>query len=164
MIQKLKKIPKKQEKIFKESDVAVLLENLNDNIKIVAEGQTSLRAEMHQEIGGLRTEMNTKIESEIGGLRAEMNTKIESEIGGLREEMNTKIESEIGGLRAEMRDSFKSILQYLSRIEDEVMEIKEEIRELREKKLDKEKFFVLEDQFGAMRKDIRECQTFLKIK
>ncbi|MFA4880682.1 MAG: hypothetical protein WC650_03605 [Candidatus Doudnabacteria bacterium] len=133
MIQKLKKIPKKQEKIFKESDVAVLLENVNDNIKILAEGQTGL----NQRMDGLDQKMD-----------------------GLGKNLSQRID----GLEQEMRDNFKSILQYLSRIEDEIMGIKEDIRELKEKKLDKEKFFILENQFGAMRKDIRECQTFLKIK
>ncbi len=32
MPQKLKKLPKKQEKLFKESDVVILLKNVNDNI------------------------------------------------------------------------------------------------------------------------------------
>ena len=133
MIQKLKRIPKKQEKIFKESDVVILLENVNDNIKILAEGQAGL----DQRMGGLDQKMD-----------------------GLEKNLSQRID----GLEQEMRDSFKSILQYLSRIEDEIMEIKEEIRGLREKKLDKERFFVLENQFKVMRKDIRECQTFLKIK
>ncbi len=37
MPKKLKKINKRVERLFKESDVGVLLENFNDNIKILKE-------------------------------------------------------------------------------------------------------------------------------
>jgi hypothetical protein len=68
MKSKLKKINKKTEEMFKASSVAVLLENVNHNIQIIAEGQDGLRDKMHKEIGNLRSEMK----EEIGGLRYEV--------------------------------------------------------------------------------------------
>jgi hypothetical protein len=39
---KLKKLDKKTEEMFKASSVSILLENMNDNFKLLAEGQSIL--------------------------------------------------------------------------------------------------------------------------
>lgn len=43
---KLKKLTKKSERVFKESEVLVVLENMDDNMKLLAEGQAQINKEL----------------------------------------------------------------------------------------------------------------------
>ena len=67
---------------------------------------------MHEDLGGLRTEMRT----EFRGLRSEMRT----EFRGLRREMRTEfggVRGDIRGLRNEMRTEFRGLSDQMTRIE-----------------------------------------------
>lgn len=55
---KLKKMDKKTEEIFKASTVAVLLENMNDNFKILAEGQMGLERRMNEKFDQIDTRLD----------------------------------------------------------------------------------------------------------
>ncbi|HHE45758.1 MAG TPA: hypothetical protein ENL05_00185 [Candidatus Moranbacteria bacterium] len=113
---KIKKINKKVEKVFKESEVILLLENLNDNIQLLAEGQV-----------------------------------------GLREETNRKID----GLREEMNEKFSLIMNYLKKIDDEIMEIKKELGILKEKKVDWSAYSLLEKRVKKAEDEIERLNKLL---
>jgi len=145
---KLKKMDKKTEELFKASSVAVLLENMNDNIKILAEGQMSLR----EEIGNLRGEMH----EEIGDLRGEMHGAINI----LRGEMH----KEIGNLRGEMKEGFDLLMEYVMRIDEEVVNIRKELEGVREKKVDWSIYSTLEKRMKVAESQIEKMKVLLKLK
>ncbi len=120
---KLKKINKKTEKVFKESDVAAILENMNDNILILAEGQETLRQEMHREINELREEM-----------------------------------------REEMREGFSLVMDHLKRIDDELVGIRKDLDETKDKKVDWKVYRILERRIERAEKQIEEFKALFKVK
>ncbi|MFZ2226602.1 MAG: hypothetical protein WA064_04040 [Candidatus Moraniibacteriota bacterium] len=131
---------KKTEELFKASSVAVLLENMNDNIKILAEGQLSLREEMHRNTDDLR--------GEISDLRGEMR----GAINNLRGEMK------------EMRGGFDLLMEYVKRIDEEVTSIRKEFEGVKEKKVDWSIYSALEKQMNVAEIQIEKMKVLLKLK
>lgn len=122
---KVKKTPSKKQKMpsgsSREDKMMVLLEDMRGEIKAVAEGHSDLRRAIDDSRDELR--------NEIGGLRNGMSNNID----GLRNELNSKID----GLRNEMKENFKIVFEHFSNIEDEIMEIKSEMKEIRRELLGK---------------------------
>lgn len=164
---KLKKLNKKTEKVFKESDVAALLENMNDNIVILAEGQQTLREEMHRGMEELKQELRSEFKYEIGGLRAEMK----AEVGGLRGEIKTEIGAlrnemklEVGTLRSEMKEGFSLVMDHLKRIDGELVEIRKEFNDTKEEKVDWKTYTTLEKRLERAEKQIEELKVLFRVK
>jgi predicted nucleic acid-binding Zn-ribbon protein len=134
---KLKKMDKKTEELFKASSVAVLLENMNDNIKILAEGQLSLREEMHRNTDDLR--------GEISDLRGEMH-------------------GAINNLRGEMKEGFDLLMEYIMRIDKEVVSIRKEFEDVKEKKVDWSIYSALEKRMNVAEIQIEKMKVLLKLK
>ncbi len=90
---KTEQLDKEADEVFKGSHVLVVLEDMRENIKLLAEGQVSLRQEMCQGFSDARKELD---------------------------EFNV-----------ETRDNFKIVFEYLSRIDDELADIKSELKDLK---------------------------------
>jgi len=80
------------------------------------------------------------------GLRQEMNKKFD----GLQKEMNEGF--------ADMRSSFKSIFEYLSRVEDELVEIEVELRNFKKVKVD---YGSLEKRIAAIEQKLESYKTMI---
>ena len=96
----------------------------------------------HSEV--LLEEMNSKID-----LLLEGHAMSEEKIEGLDKKIDTKID----GLRGEMNSNFKTVFEYLSKIDDELQSIKSEIAELKVslcEKADKNKLSALEERVGKL--------------
>jgi len=153
-----KRIIKKSKRVKKNSTQnhsGVLLEEMNSNLKLVLEGHAGL----DKKIDGLRGEMNSKFD----GLRGEMNSKFD----GLRGEMNSKFD----GLRGEMNlkfdkvdNNFKTVFEYLSKIDDELQFIKLELTQIKsdlKKKADLDYLKILEKRINKIEMDYIKLKTIV---
>jgi len=59
-----------------------------------------------------------------------------------------------------MHNSYKTVIEYLSRIEDELAEIKAELKRLEEKKADKETLAELEKRIIKIEQEIIACKSY----
>lgn len=133
---KLKKINKKTEKVFKESDVIVIMENMNDNIKLLAEGQMAL----NERFDGL--------ENRFDGL--------ESRFDGLEQRFDK--------LERETKAGFKMIMDYLKRIDDEIIGIKSELEDTKKNKVNWDVYSLLEKRVEKAEEQIEKVKALLKLK
>ena len=147
-----KKVAKKSKplNISTEGKFLLVLEEMRDEIKIVAEGHSVLARgmdELKDKMGGMEKRMDN-FESELKGLRKEVNDKSE----GLRREINDKSEE----LRKEMNQGFRMVFNYTERIEDEIKDVKKEIEILRKElksKADVQRLEILEKRVQRIERD-----------
>lgn len=130
----------KQGKTFKESEVVVILEDIKGKFDLLAEGQKTIRDEMRRGFKEVREDMN----AEVSVLRGEMKVGLND----LKLEMKTGFK--------EMNSRFKQVLEYLSRVEDELMEIKTELKRQKENTPDKEGYDKLEKRVSVLEKQLAE--------
>ncbi len=95
---------KSGERTYKESEVAVILEDIKGKFDLLAEGQEGIRREIKE-------------------------------------------------FRREVDSRFNQVLEYLSRVEDELMEVKNDLKALKEKP-DKEEFIKLEKRVATLEKKL----------
>ena len=118
-----------EESIFRGNEVMMMLEQMSDGIAIIAEEQKTLKEgqkELKEEIQGVRTELK----EEIQGIRTELNGKID-------------------GLSGEMNEKFDQVFEFLSNIEDELVDLRKEVEEIKKN--------------GATKKDMEELDGRISI-
>lgn len=125
---KLKKIVDKRiKRVFAESEVLVVLERMDDRIKILAEGQSGLSERMD------------RIEGRFDGL-----------------------EGRFDGLEGEMRQGFSLIMDFLKRLDEELMGIKKDLESTKKKKVDRNVYVVLEKRMAVAESQIERMRAVLK--
>ena len=144
----IKKNSKKAKNKLTPNHSGVLLEEMNSNMKLILEHHTGL----DKKIEGL----DKKIDTKIDGLQGEMNLKFD----GLRGEMNSKFN--------EVNSNFKTVFEYLSKIDDELQDIqiiKSDIKETKQElsnKSDLEYVKKLEQRMNKIEMDYIELRTIVK--
>lgn len=120
---KLKKtVSRKVKKVFAESEVLIVLEEMNDSMKILAEGQIMLSGRMDN------------------------------------------LESRFDGLESEVRQGFSLIMDFLKRLDEELMGIKKDVEEAKEKKVDLNIYEMLEKRMAVAERQIERMKSVLKEK
>ena len=140
---KLKKFNKSIEKVFKESQVGALLEHIENNIGVIAANQINLGERM----GTLETKVDS-LEVKIDSLEDRMGA-VENRMGSL--------EAKVGTLEQDMRASFKAITSYLISIENQLAEIKGELKT----KADKKDLIVIEQRVAKLELELIECKKMI---
>lgn len=144
---KFKKLGPKSEKIFSSGEVAVLLENINDNIKMVAEGHLVLDGKIDNLVSS-HLISDGKIEN-LASSHLILNNKIDN------------LFSETNLIKEDMHSSFSSILNYVSHIETEISEIKSDIKKIIEGKSDKKEAIIIEQRVTKLELELGECKKMI---
>ena len=134
------------EETFTGTQVGMVLENVRDDFKVIAEQHTDII----KNINGLKIEVND-MKSEI--------KEIKSELGEFKDEM--------GEFRNETKANFKAVFDYLSRIEDDFVALKEEVERLGAKETNSKDFKWLKNKVLEIEKKLEEYkkqQTMLSAK
>jgi hypothetical protein len=129
-MKKDKKNKKKEDSVFSGNQVMMMLEQVMDNISILAESHQALKNKMDGKFDGL--------EQRFDGL--------EQRFDGLEQRFD-KFEKETG-------DNFRSVFEYLSRIEDEIVDIKQELKRLQKNKADRNEVLDLMRRVEVLEKKI----------
>jgi hypothetical protein len=98
----------KLEKSSRKDQFVVLLENMRDEIKLVAEGNLMLQEKMERGFKEIRKEFK----EEINDLRIDMKTEMngmKTEMNGMKTEMNG-MKTEMNGMKTEMKMGFKGMM------------------------------------------------------
>jgi len=124
MAKKVEKTNLRSDDSSYEERLMVLVENLGDEIKLVAEGNLML--------GERFDRMEQKMD------------------GGFKE------------IRQEMQGGFKSTVEYLLHIDEEITQIKNDLKKLKEVKADKETLIIFEKRIAKIEGDLAECKNLCK--
>ena len=149
-----KKIGKK-EKVNKKSDqrkrdqYTVVLEDINSKMDLLAEGQQSLVKGQQSLVEGHQS-LVEGYQSLVEG-QQKLNNKIDS------------LEKRFDKFEKETKDNFKAVFGYLSRIEDEIVEMKVEIKDLKEKKVEKVRLAELEKRVVKLERKVERRMAMAKV-
>ena len=128
-------ITKKEKNVFSGNQVMMMLEQMNNGIGVIAEGQKQLRNDMDGEFKSLRNDMDGEFKS----LRDDMNEGFKK--------VDEKFEAK-----------FDIVFEFLSRIEDELVDLRKEINILKETKAEDKSVIdldnrvnILEEKFEAIK-------------
>jgi uncharacterized phage infection (PIP) family protein YhgE len=139
---------------IKKDHFEALLENMNDNIKLVAEGQTAFREEVNQRFD--RSDQRfAEFQKET---RANFKTLFE-----FRDETRANFKK-VFNFRDETQANFKTVFDYLSRIDNELQDIKKELKLLDQTKVDKHEFNDLAQRVARLERKLEECKDSLEAK
>jgi len=139
---------KKVEAVFKESHVIILLEDMRDDIKLIAEGVSGLREEMDRRF----EEVNKKFE-QIDRRFEQIDRRFE-QIDRRFEQIDRRFEQSDANFKAifkyqsgfsdEVHGRFNQIDKRFDQLDSELAEIKEELKKIDKNKVDVKRFNLLE--------------------
>lgn len=125
-----------------EERLMVLVENLGDQIKLVAEDNLMTREMMERGFERVNKRFDS-MENRMDRLEIRFDN----------------LEAKVGFLERDMHSSYKTVIEYLSRIEGELAEIKAELKRLEEKKADKETLAEFEKRIIKIEREIVACKS-----
>lgn len=132
-----------------EERLMVLVENLGDQIKLVAEDNLMTREMMERGFERVNKRFDS-MENRMDRLEIRFDN-LEAKVDNL--------EAKVGFLERDMHSSYKTVIEYLSRIEGELAEIKAELKRLEEKKADKETLAEFEKRIIKIEREIVACKS-----
>ena len=147
MVKKTIKPNLKSNKSTYEEQLMALAENLDDKIQLVAEGNLMLGERMDRGFADVDKRFDM------------MDLRMDS-----MENRMDSMESKIDLLEKDMRGSHKTAVGYLSRIENELADIKIELKRLKEKEADKETLLSFERRVIKIEQDMKQCKILCKNK
>ncbi len=118
----------------------VLLERMDDKITLLAEGQTAFREEVKVEFGKVWDKFDS-IDGRVGSIDSRLYS----------------IDGRLDSLEQEMRSNFKTVFEYLSRIDGEIAEIKMML----ENKADKQELAAIERRVARLEAELAECKKII---
>jgi len=139
-----------------EERLMVLVENLGDQIKLVAEDGLMTREIMERGFERVDKRLDS-IENRMDRLEIRFDN-LEAKVDNLEAKVDN-LEARVGFLEKDTRDSHKTVIEYLSRIESELAEIKAELRRLEEKKADKELLVTFEKRIVKIEREVAACRN-----
>ena len=148
------KLKSKIKPMVKKDHFEALLENMNDNIKLVAEGQTAFRDEVNARFDVVDQRF-AKADQRFA--------KVDQRFVSFQKETRDNFKT-IFDFRDETRDNFKTVFDYLSRIDNELQDIKKRLQRLDETKLDKGEFDDLAKRVARLERELEECKGSLETK
>ena len=134
---------KKSESVFKGNEVMMMLEQMQGGISIIAEEQKSMRNDMDRGFKKLRSD----IDGEFKKLRSDMD----GEFKKLRSDMNEGFKK--------VDERFDSVFEFLSSIEDGLVDLRKEINILKETKADKDYVINFDKRIGILEKKFKAMQA-----
>jgi len=154
MIKKSKIIKKKVASKKTENQMMVLLEDIRDQVKIVAEGHVGL----DKKIDSVHNELKNEIQSFKHDTESNFKVVFKhiNEMEDFKHEMDG-FKHEMGAFKHDTESNFKTVFQHFSNIEDELKIIKMEISELKTmlfKKADLERLVVLEQKVATLERQL----------
>jgi len=127
--------PKSKNKPIKKEHFEVVLEDMNDSIKLIAEGQMAFRQEVNRRFDDVdRRHVEFRDET-----RANFKTLFD--------------------FRDETRANFKTVFDYLAKMDDELQDIKKTLKQLDETKIDKSNFAALAERVARLETELEKYKT-----
>ena len=141
----------------------VVLEDINSKMDLIVEGYKMLDEKNDRAHHGFDKKIDG-LDKKIDSVHQELNQKIDTVHQGLGAKID-KYYQEFSNFRKETNDNFKTVFEYLSRIDDELHDIKIEIKELKNslsKKADLERLEALEKRVINVEKDNAQMRAVLQ--
>jgi len=141
----------------------VVLEDINSKMDLIVEGYKMLDEKNDRAHYGFDKKIDG-LDKKIDSVHQELNQKIDTVHQGLGAKID-KYYQEFSNFRKETNDNFKTVFEYLSRIDDELHDIKIEIKELKNslsKKADLERLEALEKRVINVEKDNAQMRAVLQ--
>ncbi|MEI6588082.1 MAG: hypothetical protein WCO05_03985 [Candidatus Moraniibacteriota bacterium] len=145
------------EKVFKESHVMVILEDMRDGIKLLAEGQTGLQRQLDEVKVDARS-----FRDEMYRFRAETNARFDQMDAGF-DQMNAEFKEVKANQKITLEHLF-NIEERIEALEKEVREIKLELAALGKKILSPEENSSFNKRISATEKEVKKIWGFINAK
>lgn len=141
-MKKIKRVSEDKEvlKVFSGSEVIMVLEKMDDSIKLVAEGQMGLQRQLDEFKGETRAEFK-KVEANFG------------KVFGKLAEHDRKFE--------EIDSKFETVFNYLSRIDDEIVALKNETAKADWKKMNRSEFEGFNKRLEKLENDLKKHKAII---
>lgn len=139
-----KKMKNKQEKTFKENDVMVLLENINNGIEVIAESQQQLQADM------------TEVKEDVAELKTDV-AELKTDVAVLKKDVS-ELKTDVAVLKtdvAELKTDVSVLKTDVSELKTDMTDVKEELSEIKFK-LDRK---VSYDDFEKLEKRVLRLES-----
>ena len=133
-----------------EERLMVLVENLEDKIQLVAEGNLMLGEKMDRGFADVNKRFDA-MENRMDGFEIRFDN-LETKVDNLEVRFDN-LETKVDNLEKDTRSSYKTVIQYLSRIESELAEIRIELKRLEDNKADKETLAAFEKRIIKIERD-----------
>lgn len=140
----------KRENTFKESQVLVMLEKMDDKITLLAEGQMDMRETMDKKFDIL-FEFKENTERDLAVLLG-FKSNAERDLATLL------------GFKDSAEKNFAIIMEYLERIDDDVQIIKKRLDEMDEKKMDRKEYNFIMKRVDDLEKEVKNLAGLVKTK
>jgi len=161
MLKKAKERNKKRLIKFTETEVGVLLEDLGNKMDFIIEGQKISDEKNEKRFTRLESRFDN-LESRFDNLESRFDN-LEGRFDNLEGRYNTS-EKRNNDFRTETANNFRLVLDHLSRIEDEIMEINVRIKEIDENKIDKKEFYALASKVEKIARELDKYKAMVLAK
>jgi len=91
----------------------ILLEEIRENVKILAEGQIAIRDNLDI------------VKSDVSTLKSDVST-LKSDVSTLKSDVST-LKSDLATFKEDTKQNFKTVMEYLMRIDDEIIALRKDV-------------------------------------
>jgi len=144
----------------------ILLEEMNDSIKLLAETQIGIRNnverlaksqdEMKDDISILKGDVAI-LKSDVSTLKSDVST-LKSDVSTLKSDVST-LKSELAEFKTDTKEKFDLVMTYLMRIEDELAEIRKEITGIKDGSIPVGNMADMEERITFLEGEVAELKT-----
>ncbi len=110
---------------------AILLEDIRDQIKLLAEGQIGIR-------------------NDVAELKADVSS-LKSDVSSLK--------SELAEFKEEIRQNFKTVMDYLMRLEDEVVSLRKELEGIKDGSIPVGNIVSIDERLSVVENEVAELKA-----
>jgi len=98
----------------------ILLEEIRENVKILAEGQIAIR----DNLDIVKSDVST-LKSDVSTLKSDVST-LKSDVSTLKSDVST-LKSDLATFKEDTKQNFKTVMEYLMRIDDEIIALRKDV-------------------------------------
>ena len=105
----------------------ILLEEIRENVKILAEGQIAIRDNLDivkSDVSTLKSDVST-LKSDVSTLKSDVST-LKSDVSTLKSDVST-LKSDLATFKEDTKQNFKTVMEYLMRIDDEIIALRKDV-------------------------------------
>jgi archaellum component FlaC len=129
---------KMTKKVKEDNYTAVLLEDIRDQVKILAEGQIGIR----DNVEILRSDVST-LKSDVSTLKSDVST----------------LKSDLAEFKEDTKQNFKIITDYLMRLEDEIVALRKELEGVKDGSIPVGNMVSMNERLSFVENEIAELKT-----
>ncbi len=124
---------------------AILLEDIREQMKILAEGQIGIRDDV------------AVIKEDVSILKEDVSI-LKGDVSVLKRDVSS-LKSELAEFKEETRQNFKTVMDYLMRLEDEVVSLRKELEGIKDGSIPVGNIVSMDERLSVVENEIAELKA-----